>query len=85
MDLNPRKVTMETNDWNNLKDEFSYHNANQLQLECMAAIRESAFQLAVVISNCSPRCADQSAAIRKIREAMMTANAAVSTHPGWYK
>lgn len=41
-------------------------------------IRAAALNLAEVIIASTPPCADQSAAIRKIREAVMTANAAIA-------
>jgi len=41
-------------------------------------IREAALQFAKVLLANSPACADQTAAIRKVREAVMTANAAIA-------
>ena len=41
-------------------------------------IRDRARSLAAAIMGCCPDCADRSAAIRKVREAMMTANAAIA-------
>lgn len=60
-----------------LKDSFTYHSANSKQIEAMAAIRSKAFELAELIEYLVPSCPDRSAAIRKIREAIMTANAAI--------
>lgn len=41
-------------------------------------IRESAKQFAKVLIRHCPSCADRTTAIRKVREAVMTANAAVA-------
>jgi hypothetical protein len=43
-----------------------------------AAINEASLNLAKVIRDYSPASADQSDAIRKVREARMTANAAIA-------
>jgi hypothetical protein len=41
-------------------------------------IRDKAKEFAELVIKLTPPCADQSAAIRKIREAVMTANAAIA-------
>lgn len=41
-------------------------------------IRNAGLNMAKTIVACTPQCADQSAAIRKVREAVMTANAAIA-------
>jgi len=61
----------------NLQDVFSYHRPDLTQLECIAAIRTAATDFAAVIIANAPTCADQQAALRHVREALMTANAAV--------
>ena len=63
----------------NLQEIFRYHAPCAAQLGSYAAIRESAMEFARTILECVPPCADQQAALRKVREAMMTANAAVAT------
>lgn len=61
-----------------LVDVFSYHAPEGDDLEKFAAIRAAALAFAATIVANTQRCADQSAAIRKVREAMMTANAAIA-------
>jgi hypothetical protein len=61
-----------------LDNIFSYHAPNSGQQICYGAIRESAKEFAAVLLKNTPVCADQQAAIRKLREVVMTANAAVA-------
>lgn len=61
-----------------LAELFSYHPPNELTLPRFQAINQAAKNFAeVVLQNC-PHGADRSAAIRQIRDARMTANAAIS-------
>lgn len=62
----------------NLEDVFTYHPPDDAQKVAYAAIRESGMGLARAILNAAPPCADQQAALRLVREAVMTANAAVA-------
>ena len=62
-------------DLNNL---FTYHAPKGDQTERYQKIREAGKHLAQVIVDNTPASADQTAAIRKIREAVMTANAAIA-------
>ena len=72
--------------WTNLPDEldaklknwFSYHAPEQGDPEKYEAIRSAGMFLARAICDMTPECADQSASIRKVREAVMTANAAIA-------
>lgn len=57
---------------------FTYHKPTPRQQEQYELIRVSAKVLANVIIACTPECADQTAAIRKLREAVMTANASIA-------
>lgn len=57
---------------------FKYHAPTPEQVERYTALRESAKQFAECIERNAPKCADRSAAIRKVREAVMTANAAIA-------
>lgn len=57
---------------------FTYHAPNSEQIPKYQAIREAGHALASAIVNNAPQSADQSAAIRKVREAVMTANAAIA-------
>lgn len=61
-----------------IEDVFSYHAPREGQPERYEAIRSKARELAeVVIANC-PSSADRTAAIRKLRECVMTANASIA-------
>ena len=62
----------------NIEHLFTYHPPKGGQAGRYAAINEAALSLAKVIIENTPTGADQSAAIRKVREARMTANAAIS-------
>ena len=57
---------------------FTYHSPGTEDLTHYAALRESAKAFAETIAKHTPTSADQSAAIRLVREAVMTANAAVA-------
>lgn len=63
-----------------LDEIFTYHPADEKQKLAYEKVRASAKQLVNQIIEWSPRCADQSAAIRCVREAVMTANAAIALH-----
>jgi len=60
---------------------FEYHEPTEEQVQQMKVIRGTAKALAMAIINNTPKSADQSAAIRKLREAVMTANAAIVLNP----
>lgn len=57
---------------------FTYHSPTANQIPKYEEIRNAAKQLAEVIIENTPSSADQTAAIRKVREAVMTANAAIA-------
>lgn len=58
---------------------FTYHApTGPEQLEAYQAIREAGKHLAITISENCPPGADATAVIRKVREATMTANAAIA-------
>ena len=64
---------------------FTYHapeglvvGTTILKVDAYERIRSAAKALAEEIVACTPACADQSAAIRLVREASMTANAAIA-------
>jgi hypothetical protein len=61
-----------------LDNVFKYHSPTPEQLPKYEALRASAKQFAESIVSNTPSCADQTAALRKVREACMTANAAVA-------
>jgi hypothetical protein len=57
---------------------FTYHKPEGDQPAKYEKLREAAKAFALTILECVPICADQSAAIRHVREAVMTANAAIA-------
>lgn len=57
---------------------FSYHAPKPEQLPKYDRLRTAALSFAYVILEETPESADQTAAIRKVREAVMTANAAIA-------
>ncbi len=57
---------------------FTYHPPSVYQAGKYQTIREAGHALASAIVNNTPPSADQTAAIRKVREAIMTANAAIA-------
>lgn len=69
----PRGVTKE-----DLDNWFTYHSPKPDQLPKYAAIRDIGKSLAITILANTPPGPDQTAAIRKIREAVMTANQAIA-------
>lgn len=62
----------------NIADVFTYHAPEGDQLQRYANIRRAAHDFAAEILNSVPVCGDQQAAIRHVRESMMTANAAIA-------
>lgn len=61
-----------------LEKWFTYHAPKGDQPARYVAIREAAKNLAKVIFDNVPPSADRTAALRKVREAVMTANAAIA-------
>jgi len=59
---------------------FTYHAPTSDQLAAYEKLRNSAKEFAHLINNLVPECADKTAAIRKLREAVMTANAAIACY-----
>lgn len=58
---------------------FTYHPPrNEAEMEAYKMIRAAGKEFAKTILGCTPQCADQTVAIRKIREAVMVANAAIA-------
>ena len=63
---------------NDLDEIFSYHRPEQYQIEHFEHIRLAAREFAEQILLHTPPSPDQDVAIRKIREAVMTANSAIA-------
>jgi len=57
---------------------FTYHAPKPGQLPIYNGIRDKAKDFALYLIENVPNCADRTAAIRKLRECVMTANAAVA-------
>jgi alkanesulfonate monooxygenase SsuD/methylene tetrahydromethanopterin reductase-like flavin-dependent oxidoreductase (luciferase family) len=59
-----------------LQNWFTYHAPNGQDVEAYARIRDAGAEFARAIIRDTPASADQTDAIRKVREAVMTANCA---------
>lgn len=68
----PEKLYEEIENW------FTYHAPNEAQLEGYQVLRDNAKSLAHLINKYCPDGADKMAAIRKLRECIMTANAGIA-------
>jgi len=66
------KTQGELNEW------FKYHSPYGDQSDRYEALRSAARELAVMICEIVPPCADRTASLRKLRECIMTANAAIA-------
>lgn len=64
-----------------LDDLVTYHPPRPDQIPRYGSIRTAARELIRVILEQCPDCADRAAAVRKVREGMMTANAAIALSP----
>lgn len=65
-----------------IEHTFSYHPPTDGQVEKYVAIRLAAKEFAKVLVANTPDGPDKTAAVRKIREAVMTANAAIALAVG---
>lgn len=61
-----------------LEHIFTYHPPTETQKAQYEAIREAAMIYGKVMLDNTQPCADQSTALRKLRESVMTANAAIA-------
>lgn len=61
-----------------IENWFTHHPPEKGDIERYQKIRDAAKAFALVVAENTPPSADQSAAIRKIREAVMTANASIA-------
>jgi hypothetical protein len=61
----------------NVGNIFTYHAPDADQINKLRLVRDKARDLAETILDAVPQCADQQAALRLVREAVMTANAAI--------
>lgn len=63
---------------NELNNWFTYHPPKDDQQERYVKIRDKAKEFAEVLLASTPSCADQTVAIRKLRETVMAANLAIA-------
>lgn len=68
----PKISNEQINNW------FTYHAPTPDQIPQFQAIREAGHQLATTIRDNAPASADVTDAIRSVRKAVMTANAAIA-------
>lgn len=68
-----------------LKTLFTYHPPTGDQPERYERIRTKSLELALVIHESCPEGPDRTAAIRKLSEAVMTANAAIARNGVFYR
>lgn len=61
-----------------LDNWFMYHKPSEQQIPCFTKLREAARTFAQAVLDNTPPGEDQAMAIRKIRESVMTANAAIA-------
>jgi hypothetical protein len=61
-----------------IENWFTYHAPDETQQVAYVAIRNAAKEMAKVIINNTPPSADQTAAIRKLREAVWAANGSIA-------
>jgi len=64
--------------FNNIDEIFTYHAPNEDQKVAYELIRSVAKDLARVMQEQCPPCADRTAALRLLRECVMTANASIA-------
>lgn len=76
--MEPRKdkPMVGSEDW--LDEVFTYHSPDTEQRQAYEELRLAGRILVENILGKCPSCADRTAAIRKVREAIMTANAAIA-------
>ena len=73
-----KEVMVEVPDGDDIQNWFTYHSPTEQTIPRFKSIREAGLALArTIMINC-PESADRSAAIRKVREAVMTANASIA-------
>jgi len=70
----PREMT----EAERLEIAFTYQRPDDDRFRSYAVVRAAGKALALAILNAAPKCADRTDAIRKVREAVMTANAAIA-------
>ena len=64
--------------FNDLENIFTYHAPNDEQKAAYQELRSAALTFAEVMKENCPPCADRTAALRLLRECVMTANASIA-------
>jgi tryptophanyl-tRNA synthetase len=64
----------------NVESVFTFREPDPQQVVSLGIVRASAQSFANVLLDNVPQCADQQAALRLLREAVMTAHAAILLH-----
>ena len=72
------KHLLSQEDQNSIENTFTYHAPIGDQVKRYAVLRDAAKDFAYVLYQLCPPSADRSAAIRKLRECVMTANASIA-------
>ena len=75
--VDPAKTPAVT-DADRVGEWFRYHSPTADQIPRYQTVRDTAKSLAHVLLEHVPPCADRTAALRKLRECVMTANAAIA-------
>lgn len=68
-----------------IENLFTYHAPTDEQKKSYEVLRKGAMDFARLIDENCPESPDRTAAIRHLREAVMTANAAIATDGGFYR
>lgn len=68
-----------------IEELFTYHKPTPEQENHYRSIREAGKALARCIDACCPPGPDRTAAVRHVREAVMTANASIATNNAQYR
>jgi hypothetical protein len=68
-----------------LEELFTYHKPTEVQQDAYKRIRAAALDLARQIDLYCPPGPDRTAAVRKVREAVMTADASIATNNAQYR
>lgn len=66
-----------------IRNQYEYHKWDAVKIDRGSRVRESLIIATMAIINNVPPCPDRSAALRKLREARMDCNSAI-THDGMY-
>ena len=64
-----------------LVNSFRYHKPTDDQVDRISEVRQAFIAAAKTVLRCAPTSADQTASLRQLHEAMMTANKAIALEP----